>query len=237
LSSVPALLEQVERIEGRTRAKFDARVIRIGDLDRVHQAAGIVRATVHQMKQDLAEIEPYLRNTPADRSPESLVRLYREAAGGLAQAESRLRGARAWDVGARAGMVVAPMREYFGVIEVSYSLGQPFQRAAESRYRQARRDELLSEDEPLIAAARAAEGARAALISSAAEEFADLERELAFLKRTREAFQTAEGEQTLLEIDEIELREIAGALRRSYLQKLLMHAGAPSKTSPSAEAS
>jgi hypothetical protein len=235
LSGVSAELERVERIEERTRAKFDARVIGIGDLDRVHHAAGVVRATVHQMKHDLAEIEPLLAGTSAERSPESLIRSFRDSAIDVARTESRLRSAHAWDIGARAGVVVAPVREYFGVLEVSYSLGQPFQSAAESRYRRARRDELLSEEEPLIAAARAAEGARAAVISSAGEELVELERELAFLKRTREAFQSSEAEQTLLQIDEIELREIAGNLRRAYLQTLLAHAGTTAKSSSAAE--
>lgn len=135
---------------------------------------------------------------------------------------STLRGLEAWNLRLQAGVI--PLEgvklDWFGWLELSYSLGGPFQSAAESRYREARQRELLSDARELPARLKRQSQELSAQTEQAAVELRVVEKRLAQLRETLADVDISDPSLSSHARDALSMAQLSADAERVFLQKL-----------------
>jgi hypothetical protein len=134
---------------------------------------------------------------------------------------SSLRRVSPWQVDLRVGLVPDEETHWFGVVEVSYSLGDLWQRGAERAYLDARTDELRQADAELRVRTERFTGAMERSAAGLGEELALIDEELALLASERERLGPLDGDRAQQRRIVAEMDSILLGARRSYLAQLL----------------
>lgn len=150
------------------------------ELDELRQR----QRTLARRAADLAHQRALIEDAPADDAPVSLTALadgYRRA---VAQADRRradTRALSAWRLEVRGGAAGGERLDWFVVAELGYSLGRPWQRAAERRLVRARAAELTDDVRSPVARLGRLRQLLAASATTLAAELRELDAELADL--------------------------------------------------------
>jgi len=139
--------------------------------------------------------------------------------------EQKLSAARAYDAWALRVLGGAiPLEksgvDWFGWVELSYSLGGIARSGAEARYREARRAELESDPHELPALHKRMKEQRAQQVEQAAVELRVIDKRLKYLGATTHELQAAGSQQTY-ELDAIAIEQMSVEAERVYLTTLI----------------
>ena len=221
-------LPRVDELVAEAQARLDCHILTASDVDRLRSRRDELRRQLVESRHALAVLQA---EDPARDPATPAVTTGAELAGSLTDYEratltaertrSSLRRVSPWQVDLRVGVVPTDQPSWFGVVQVSYSLGDLWQRSAERAYLDARADELRESDDELRlrtarftrAMTRSVAGLRRelALIDQERSRLADERRALAGLDGDR-----AHQRRVLAELDGI----VLGA-RRTYLARLV----------------
>jgi hypothetical protein len=145
-----------------------------------------------------------------------LARAYRASVVAVDKRKSELRGLGAWRVDLRAGAAGADRVDWFAVVEVGYSLGQPWQKKAERRAAAARGRELDGDSRSLLVRL---ERLRSTMRRSADDllvELRELDEELAVVRAERARVEGLDSDpartliaRTTIELIDLEARRVA----------------------------
>lgn len=171
------------------------------------------RVALRRRVADLRLSQVELRELGGDAAPartlDALSSAYRGAALGAELRRAEVRAWSAWRFDVRVGVAAADRADWYAAVDIGYSLGQPWQRAAEHRAARAREQEYAGEDRTV---ARFEELARALRASIAAldEELRVLDDEIAARRSEQERLNAldAESAQPLRARTAIELVEL-----------------------------
>lgn len=210
LGEIDALVDDVVARFGRQRAT----AVEVAEL-RTRRAA--LRRRVAELHLTQVELRELGGDVAPARALDALASAYRGAA---LRAEGRRADVRtwsAWRVDVRAGVAAADRADWYAIVDLGYSFGQPWQRAAEHRAARAREQEYAGDDRSV---ARLEELARALRGSFAAldEELHVIDDEIALHRAEHDRLTALEAEsaQQLRARITIELVEL-GARRASLV--------------------
>ncbi|MBK7075732.1 MAG: hypothetical protein IPH44_25910 [Myxococcales bacterium] len=150
------------------------------ELDELRQR----QRTLARRAADLEHQRALLDDEPADDAPVSLTALadgYRRAVAQVDRRRADTRALSAWQLEVRGGAAGGERLDWFVVAEVGYSLGRPWQRAAERRLARARADELTGDVRSPVARLARLRQLLAASARTLAGELVELDAELADL--------------------------------------------------------
>jgi hypothetical protein len=218
------LREQLPRVDALladAEARLERQLTTALEVDDLRGRRLRIRRTLAERREARAVLQELgdARATPDELAAASTA--YREAALDVDRGRADLRRLDAWQVGVRAGVAAADEADWFGVVEVSYSLGGPWQRGAERRARAARADELRGDDRELPARVDRFARVMAESADALAAELAWLDDEITLRTAEHTRLGALEGDRgralrVRAEIDLIEL----GA-RRVFVQTLV----------------
>lgn len=175
-------------------------------------------------RAEIARLEAALSGSEADEAPPSLdrrVRRYVQSTMDFERAASTLRRSSAWDFSVSAGVVPAPVRDYFGMVHVSYNLGDLAQASAEADYLDARRRELEGARYELAHLAKRTEKELARSTQALGEELSLVESELQMLDEQLRALEASEVEAREHFLAVARLRAMDLNASAAYLEELL----------------
>jgi len=191
-----------------------------------------LRRTLAERHEERAVLEEMgsPRATPAELAAASAG--YRRATLAVDRGRADLRRLGAWQVGLRAGVAAADEADWFGVVEVSYSLGGPWQRGADRRALAARDAELTRDDRELTARLARFTRAMEQSAEALAAELSALDAEIAVRTADRDRLAALDGDRgrQLRVRAEVDLIELGG--RRVFLDTLAAARRAVSTETP-----
>lgn len=150
------------------------------ELDELRQR----QRTLARRAADLAHQRALIDDAPPDDAPASLTALadgYRRAVAQVDRRHADTRALSAWQLEVRGGAAGGERLDWFVVAEVGYSLGRPWQRAAERRLARARAAELTDDLRSPVARLGRLRQLLAASAATLAGELRELDAELADL--------------------------------------------------------
>jgi hypothetical protein len=226
IAALEAALPRVTAILGEAEARLARQIVAIGEVEALRGRERAMRARLTDARHEAAVLEALVPEAPAldGDAVRAGLGAYERAAIAAEGERSALRRLSPWQIDLRAGVIppggASDDTAWFGMVELSYSVGDLFQRAAEQDVRAARSAELRTADDE---ARRRAERFLAAMRASATElsrEIDSVDGELRRLDAERARVAALEGEAArqrgaIAELDGIEL----GA-RRAYLERL-----------------
>jgi hypothetical protein len=139
------------------------------------------------------------------------------------QSLSALRALDAWTLSVHGGVIPVAERgvEWYGWVELSYSLGGIFRGGAEQRYRQARREELRDDADQVPAKLQRARAELAAQAAQAETELRVVTKRLGYLRVAQTELDTADAAVAAHLHDALALDELASASERAFLETLI----------------
>ena len=222
IAALEASLPRVTALVGEAEARLARQIVAIAEVEALRGRQQALRARLSEARHEAVVLEALVPEAPAldGNAVRAGLGAYERAAVAAEGERSALRRLSPWQVDLRAGVIPDDETAWFGMVELSYSVGDLFQRSAEKDARAARAAELrTAEDE----ARRRTERFLAAMRASAAElagEIESVDGEIRRLEQERARVATLEGDGArqrgaIAELDAIEL----GA-RRAYLAQL-----------------
>ena len=183
LAYLAARAPDVEALAAEARARGASGRATALELDELRQRLRTLarRAADLAHQRALIDDEPA---EPADATPVSLTALadaYRRAVAAVDRRRADTRALSAWQLEVRAGAAGGERLDWFVVAELGYSLGRPWQRAAERRLVRARAGELDADVRSPVARLARLRRVLAASATTLAGELAELDAELADL--------------------------------------------------------
>jgi hypothetical protein len=130
-----------------------------------------------------------------------------------------------WSVHFTAGYIPpffgADHSDYYGMVQLSHNLGGAWRNAAETRYLDAREDELKSARPELVSRIASFRANLRATVTQAQRELAVLESRVSALNAGRAALETSDALKAAHALALIELELIAADSERAYLIELI----------------
>lgn len=146
-----AHIGDVDAIVNAAFARVESQRATIESLLDLRERRTRIQARIAELEHTLALLAEVSQGVISRAELEHAARAYREASLEVAHEEADLRSLRAWDVDVQAGVVGGERADWFAVVQLSYSLGQPWQPAANRRAVAARGAELSSSDREIEA--------------------------------------------------------------------------------------
>jgi hypothetical protein len=227
LAAASAELDYLAAHQGEIDALVDDVVARFGrqrataiEVAELRARRGTLRRRVAALHLTQVELRALGAEVAPVRGMDVLASAYRDAALRAEDRRAEVRMWSAWRLDVRAGVAAADRADWYAIVDLGYSFGQPWQRAAEHRARRAREQEYAGDNREV---ARLEELARALHESLAAlgEELQDLDEEIALhhTEQARLAALDTESAQQVRARITIELVELGA--RRAWLAALI----------------
>jgi hypothetical protein len=213
----------VDAIVERARARLNEHVITLSEFNGVLDAVDQLERKAIQAEGNAARIDAKGHPTLPVRSlvamTSDLLRLRAEHE----QRLSSLRALDAWTLSLHGGVIPVAERgvEWYGWVELSYSLGGFFRGGAEQRYRQARREELRDDSDQVPAKLQRARAALAAQAVQAETELRVVKRRLGYLRVAQSELDTADAAVAAHLHDALALDELSADSERAFLETLI----------------
>ncbi len=184
LAYLAARAPDVEALVAEARARVASGRATALELDELRQRQRTLARRAADLAHQRALIDDEPADEPADAAPVSLTALadaYRRAVAAVDRRRADTRALSAWQLEVRAGAAGGERLDWFVVAELGYSLGRPWQRAAERRLVRARAGELDADVRSPVARLARLRRVLAASATTLAGELAELDAELADL--------------------------------------------------------
>ena len=214
---------EVDAVVGRARTRLTQRLITVFDLNHILESAEQLERKAAQANGAAARLEAVSIGQPSSHSARSLSEAFIRRRGEHEQSLSSLHTLDAWNVRLQGGVipVEGTKLDWFGWLELSYSLGGPFQHAAESRYRAARQKELRSDAHQLPAQIDRQGKVLRAQSEQATAELRVVEKRLAQLGATLAELDVSDPSLSSHARDALSMARLSADAERVFLQKLL----------------
>ncbi len=142
----------LEQLVQDATTRFEHQLATALELDEVRERHAEIQLRIAERRRSLAALEALEDRAGALPDVTALLRAYRGAAVDVERRSGELRRISAWHVELHGGVAAATRMEWFGLIEVGYSLGGPWQRASAARAVAAKAREVV--EDPRDAAVR-----------------------------------------------------------------------------------
>jgi hypothetical protein len=170
--------EVIERFERQRATALEVAELRV-------RRAG-VRRRVAELHHTYAVLEALDTGVALPADLGGLARAHDAAALEVDRRKAAVRGLEAWRFDVRGGVAGADRADWFAVVEVGYSFGQPWQRGADRRAVRARADELAGDDRAVTVRLARLQAAMRGSVAALEDELAALDDELAALRVERD---------------------------------------------------
>jgi hypothetical protein len=217
---------EVEAIVERARSRLTEHVITMTEFNDVLDSADQLERQAIQAEGNAARIDAKRHPTAPTASTRSTASMTRDLLRLRAEQEqslSTLRSLDAWTLRVNGGVIPVAERgvEWFGWVELSYSLGGLFRSGAEARFRQARREELRDEPNQIPAKLQRIRADVAAQAEQAETELRVVTRRLGYLRTAQAELDTADTTIAAHLRDSLALDELSAASERAFLETLV----------------
>jgi hypothetical protein len=216
---------QIDEVVQRARTRLGQRVITVFELNHILESAEQLERKAVQAQGAAARLAAAVATAAPARAHDmqSLSAKLTQRSSAHEQSVSSVRVLDAWNVRVQGGVipVEGSQLDWFGWLELSYSLGGPFQTAAESRYREARRAELASDVHGLPAQLARRDRIAHAQTEQATAELRVVEKRLGHLRETMQELTASDPSGSSHARDALVLAQLSADAERVFLQRLL----------------
>lgn len=212
---------EVEQLVERARKRLGERVITLFELNHILSLAEQIERKAAQASGLASRREAATGADTAERDPGAMAGELAHVRESHEQSLSSLRAMDAWNLRLQGGVIPLADRslDWFGWVELSYSLGGPFRSAAESSYRQARQLELQSDPHELPAKLERWQRQVDSQAEQAAVELRVVEKRLEYLRAAAADLHAAEP--VSHEHDALEIEQLSAESERVFLETLI----------------
>jgi len=217
---------EVEAIVERARSRLSEHVITLTEFNEVLDSADQFERKAIQAEGNAARIDakghPTTPTAPT-RSTTSMTRDLLRLRAEQEQSLSSLRSLDAWTLRVHGGVIPVAERgvEWFGWLELSYSLGGLFRSGPEARFRQARLEELRDEPNQIPAKLQRIRADVTTQAEQAESELRIVTRRLGYLRTARAELDTADTTMAAQLRDSLALDEFSTGSERAFLETLV----------------
>ncbi|MGE0402728.1 MAG: hypothetical protein AB7T06_38850 [Kofleriaceae bacterium] len=213
-------LPDVDALIAEASARFAAQRATAYEVEELRERRGALRVRLAALRHTasvLGELDPAI--------PEGvdLAALANDAAAAevaTAQSRASLRSLSAWRLDVRTGVAAGDGADWFAVVELGYSLGQPWQRGANQRAIAAREREIAADRHAIPQQIEQLRRAMTASTRALATEVAMLDDEIATVRRERERVATQQTDPGRQLVARFTLELIELEARRTYIEAL-----------------
>lgn len=212
----------VDAVVERARKRLSERIITVMEFNELLTLTDQLERKAVQAQGAASRLAPTAQASsarPAGKVLRDVLRLSSEHEAEL----SSLRELDAWGLRLNGGLI--PLADHsvdwFGWVEVNYSLGGLFRGGAERRYRQARRDELRTAVDQLPARLSQLQTQLALSAEQAQNELRVLDKRLGYLRSTAAELEGADAALVAHTRDALTIEALSAESERVYLQTLL----------------
>ncbi len=125
--------------------RFERQRATAAEVEELRERRASLRAHIAELRHRSLVLEQFDGTAEIPREPAELAPRYRAAALEVDRRRADERGLSAWRLDVRAGLAEADQSDWFGVVELAYSFGDPWRRAADREFLRARARELASD--------------------------------------------------------------------------------------------
>lgn len=214
---------EIDALIGRARTRLSQRLITVFELNHILEAVEQLERKAARASGSAAQLEAASPAAPAAQDARALAAAFVQRRSEHEESLSSLHTLDAWNVRVQGGVipVEGTKLDWYGWLELSYSLGGPFQYGAESRYRQARQAELLNDAEQLPAKLERQARVLRAQAEQATIELRVVEKRLSHLLATLAELDLSDPAASSHTRDALSLAQLSAEAERVFLQKLL----------------
>ncbi len=221
-------LPKIDAMVDDAVARFERQRATAVEVDELRVRRAVFRVELATARRKAGELEELERiGSPGTPDLAALARDVRAAEHAVADRQGSLRALSAWRLDVRAGVAAGERADWFAVLELGYSLGQPFQTRANRRALAARDAELSTDDRAVPGQLEQLARLMKRSIADLATEVAALDAELAVLRTERDRLAASDADAAkplvtrfTLDIFELEARRAFSAAlataRRSF---------------------
>jgi hypothetical protein len=214
---------EVDAILERARARLKEHVITTSEFNELLDSADQLERKAVQAEGHADRIDAKRHAELPARSTESMTQDLLRLRAEHEQSLSTLRSLDAWTLRVHGGVIPVAERgvEWFGWVELSYSLGDLFRGGAERRFRQARREELRDDPNQIPSKLQRIRADLAAQAEQAETELRVVTRRLGYLRTTKSELDTADVAVAAHLRDALALDELSAGSERAFLETLI----------------
>lgn len=214
---------EVDAIVERARARLKEHVITMTEFNGVLDLADHLERIAVQAEGNAARIDAKGHPELPARSTEAMTADLLQRHAEHESALSSLRALDAWTLSVHGGVIPVAERgvEWYGWVELGYSLGGLFRGGAEQRFRQARREELRDEPDQIPAKLQHVRAELASQAKQAESELRVVTKRLGYLRTAQTDLDTADVAVAAHLHDALALDELSAASERAFLETLI----------------
>lgn len=213
-------LPEVDALIDEANARFTAQRTTAYEVDELRERRGALRVRLAELRHTASTLAELDRDVPSEVDLAALVADATTAELTVARRHASLRSLSAWRLDVRAGVAAGDRADWFAIVELGYSLGQPWQRGANRRAIAAREKEIASERRAVTMQVDELRRVMRASTRALAIELAMIDEEIAVVRteRDRVSAQLTDPARQLVARFTLQLIELEG--RRTYIHAL-----------------
>jgi hypothetical protein len=212
--------EEWRAVAAKARERLNAQVVTVVQFDELRRHIDALEQKLSQVEGEGRRIEAragQLPSAPPAGPPGALVRRYEDSAMALERESSALRALESWQLRVTGGIIPVDPVDWYGLAEVSISLGAPWRRGAERRYLEARLAELRQAPYELDEQWRKARAEMTAARGQARQQLDLVERQIAVIDTARRALETSDTRSVAHARDTIAVEQVSVESDRVFL--------------------
>jgi hypothetical protein len=207
-------------VDSRAAARLGERTITLVEFETVRQRIAELERKLTAAEGEAGEIEA--RRIGAPSAPIGvLARQYAELAGRLERSEAHVRRLEPWQFQVTAGVIPQEPVDWYGLAEVSFSLGALARGPQEERHADARTDEVRRAPYEVEARVQRFRAGVAASLAGARRQLAVVEGDLAVLTSVRETLERSDGGQAAPSHDALVVEELSTESEEVFLRAFI----------------
>jgi len=214
-------LPEIDAIVADAVERFDRQRATAIEVDELRNSRATFRIRLAAARREAGELVQLEQSVPASPELASLARDVRASEIEVARRHAELRALSAWRFDVRAGVAGGERADWFAVLELGYSLGQPFQAGANRRAVRAREAELATDDRAVAGQLEHLQRAMHQSVLDLSAELATIEAEIAAQTAERDRLAAVANDAAKQLVTRFTLEILELEARRTYLSTLV----------------
>lgn len=213
-------LGDVDALIADASARFAAQRTTAYEVEELRERRGALRVRLAELRHSAGVLAELDRDTPDAADLATLANEATATEVAIARSRASLRSLSAWRLDVRAGVAAGDRADWFAIVELGYSIGQPWQRGANKRAIEAREKEIATDRRAIPMQIEQLRRVMSASTRALATELAMIDEEIATVRgeRDRITSQLTDPARQLVARFTLELIELEA--RRSYIHAL-----------------
>lgn len=223
IAYLEAKLPEVDVLVGDAIERFEHQRATAIEVDEMRTRRATFRIRLSEARRALGELELIEQQRGSSEAPAlaALAKEVRRSEVEVSRRHADLRAASAWTLDVRAGVAGGETADWFTVVELGYSLGQPFQAKANRRAIRARETEAQTDERAVAGQLEHLQRAMQRSVTDLAAEIATLDTELAAQTGERERITAIANDAAKALVARFTLEIIELEARHTYLTALV----------------